>query len=248
MNFLKKLKKKRKSDTESKTVQNASNDQIKTKTGKETIFYNQAEYLVYGYINDAAKEYDLFMRFEPGITQIIYKFYPRLLRFNYYNKERFNVTEDGTIIRGSQIAPCDAWTVFLESPDNKGFNTGIHYVSIKNINETATQCFRNIGIITERNEDIINNHSWTRWTDLKGDEQPVESFFEGRYKWKYNEVLSMKLDCNKWTMTYWKDDTLLKKDDISPNKSYHFAVNLCECVNWTHYQVVDHMDYCTMTE
>ena len=91
------------------------------------------EYLVYGYTREMESKFRLYMNIDEGIIDIIYQFYPQLLRFDYYNKEKFDVSSDGLIVKGTQIVKCSAYIVYAESPKGQGFNRGIHYWSVKNI-------------------------------------------------------------------------------------------------------------------
>lgn len=201
---------------------------------------DDAKYLVYGYIKNSTNEYHLFMNIANAIIEVIYSYYQHL-KFNYYNKKAFDVSEDGTVIRGNRYLACGAWTAYISSPGNKGFNKGIHYLAIKNMKNDKTECFRNIGILSQRNEMIITDNILSTWDKY---DKIIASCYIGRDKWHYNETISLELDCNEWTVTYWKDDDLFKIDHIPPNKSYHFAVNFCECMSWTHFQIVDHKKYC----
>ena len=163
------------------------------------------------------------------------------LQFDYYNTEAFDVSKRGTVIRGNRYIACIAWTAYISSPGNNGFNKGIHYLAIKNMKNRKEKCFRNVGILSQRNEEIIKDNILETWGKY---EKIIASYYAGKHEWQYNETISLKLDCNEWTVTYWKDGKLLKIDHIPPNESYHFAVNFCECMSYTHFQIVDHTKYC----
>ena len=57
------------------------------------------ENLIYGYTRNVEKECDLYMNIEDGIVSIIHAFYPKSLRFDYYDTKKFKLSEDGTIIK-----------------------------------------------------------------------------------------------------------------------------------------------------
>ena len=51
--------------------------------------------------------------------------------------------------------------------------------------------------------------------------------------------MTIKLDCNKWTITYFMDDTLIKTDKLNENVSYYFCGQFCEGKKWTHFKIVE---------
>ena len=52
------------------------------------------ECLVYGYARKMEKTYQLFMNIDNGIYGMIHDCYPKSLRFGYYIKKRFNITNN----------------------------------------------------------------------------------------------------------------------------------------------------------
>ena len=206
--------------------------------------FKRYQYLIDGYIRNVDKECGLFMNVESGINGIIYAFYPKLLRFNYYDEKMFDVSDDGLVIQGGDHIECEAQTAFVESPDNKGFNKGVHYLSLQNINEEDIDdidyCFYNIGVLAERDQTKIKDEGEWENTHFSYDNgYTPHSFYKGRHYWNYMDVITVRLDCDEWTVTYYKDNEQVQKDKIDGGKSYHFAVNMCVNQNWVHFKIVD---------
>ena len=87
------------------------------------------EYLVYGFTRNAEKAYKLFMNIDLGIYRIIHEFYPKLLRFKSYSSKHFKGSDDGETIKGNNYYDCNGYMAYAESPNDEGFNHGIHYWS-----------------------------------------------------------------------------------------------------------------------
>ena len=57
--------------------------------------------------------------------------------------------------------------------------------------------------------------------------------------WFYEEIFTIKLDCNLWTVSYYNGDSLIKSEGITPNLSYQFCGQFCMKPNWTHFKIVE---------
>ena len=179
-----------------------------------------------------------------GISQIIYELYPILLfTFGEFNTDYFEVNEDGTIIKGKEGMTCNGFLIYadLGQYNDAGLNKGVHTWSIRNLIESSTGCHLSIGVTTEKNYKLINEwkHDYNE-IDLFFADVPVQpswinegynSYWDGYVnKWSQDQVITIKLNCDDWNVTYYKDNKEIKKDKIEPDKHYHFAL-LCCCRN-----------------
>ena len=203
------------------------------------------EYLVYGFTRNVEAQHELFMNVDHGIYKMIHEFYPKLLRFKDYDIEKFQVTDNGTIIKALSYE-CYSATVYAESFGDEGFNKGVQYWSVKNIKDTGRKeftadtmgdgyCFHSIGVRSEKGS-LIKTGSW--WTN---EECESQSFFKGHCpKWGLNEIITVKLDCNQWTVTYYnKEGNQLQHDSIEKDLSYYFCIQLCKGMTYTHFEIVE---------
>ena len=207
--------------------------------------FQRFEYLVYGYTRITEKECDLYMNIETGIPAIIYAFYPKLLRFDLYDKNRFDVSDDGLSIKGKRLG-CDGYVSYIESPEGKGFNAGVHYLSVKNVRDEHVHCFKNVGVMAKRDRSITNEaKGWGNWTQTAALTDKTLSFYGtfshygGKSRWKYGDIVTVKLDCDEWKVTYYHDHKRVQMDQIKPNKSYHFVINCCENPRYSHFEIVE---------
>ena len=179
------------------------------------------------------------MNIPKGIIKIIYKYYPKLLRIELYDKTIFDVTCNGTIIRGTN--KCSSYMLYAQQPvliDRSNDNyKGIYYWSVKNILniDAGSYCYHSIGIKSIYNESATKyggGHFYYR-----NDETCY--WYQGYYNnWNYNEILTVKLSYNDWTATFYNGLKEVQKNDIAKNKTYYFAVQLCGKSDFTHFQIV----------
>ena len=202
--------------------------------------YERFEYLVYGYIRGCEERYELCMNIEDGVKSMIYAFYPKILRFDHYNLMKFDVSDDRLSIKGDDGFDCFGYIIYIESPEGKGFNQGIHYLSIKNVKDQDLQCFNGIGVMAEKRE--------SKMVDLQTTDGRISQFEDSTFSfcntlqttrgWEYGTTITVKLDCNNWTVKYYKDGQKVKCDEVKPNKSYHFVTNFCANPLYCDFEVV----------
>ena len=217
------------------------------------------EILINGYIRNHEKEYKLLI--PPEIAQIIYKSYPSLLfKFGDFNKDFFIINEEKTILKGIDGdigrvvgSDCNGFMVYADLGqdilNDIGINTGVYFWSVKCLLEVA-RCFASIGVTTEKNDKLINH--WDH-DGMKLDDHWFEnfkeggrnSFYQGCTEWQKDQIITVRLDCDNWTVKYYKDkeNTNFKEDKIEANKSYYFAMMVCNLESLTHYQIVQVPDH-----
>ena len=57
--------------------------------------------------------------------------------------------------------------------------------------------------------------------------------------WEQDDIITIKLDCDLWNVTYYRNDKQVQKDSIESNKPYYFALMCCDSIEQTHLQVLD---------
>ena len=209
--------------------------------------------LINGYIREKEKEYKLYMYIPSEIAQIMQDLYPVLIfKFGDFNKDHFVVNDDRTILKGDCLN-CNGYLVYadLGHYNDIGFNKGVYFWSIENLADGAT-CMLSIGVTTEKSDKLVNEwkHNATAlliWLDEKACAQQwikngFGSFFKGNLNWRKNKVITVKLDCDNWIVTYYRDGKKFKRDDIEPNKSYYFALLCCDQGAYTHLKVVESLN------
>ena len=183
--------------------------------------------LIFGFTRLAEKECSLSMNVEAGIIEMIYTYYPKIYPFEFYDEEMFYVNDDGTELKGQDDKECRSCSVYAASPNGKGFNSGVHYWSLQNIlkqldfddneDEYAGDhyCVHSIGIRSKKYESDLTNISgaWIRDADTKYE---YHSYIEGddNGHWYYQQIYTIKLDCNEWTVTYFKSNSILKQKKL----------------------------------
>ena len=204
--------------------------------------------LISGYCRRIEKKFKLFIAND--INQIIYKLYPILLfKFGDHNKIALNVSDDGTILKGNgpQENQCNGFLCYadLGQYSDTGLKQGIHLWSIKSLVDYESQwsvCFSTIGVTTEKNDKLINEWNHNGDSEVHWISTGFSSYHEECYDFKSDVVVTIKLNCNEWTVTYYKDKEQFKKEKIEPNQCYYLAMLVCCESDLTHFKVVESMD------
>ena len=91
--------------------------------------------LICGYIRENHNALKLFLNVPNGIVQIIHNLYPVLLfTFGDFNKERFILSDDNTILKGNSDS-CNGYMVYADLGENNdiGLKAGIHFWTVKSL-------------------------------------------------------------------------------------------------------------------
>ena len=129
-------------------------------------------------------------------------------------------------------------------------NKGTHLWSVKLLskgysstyNKGGARCFKSIGVTTEKNTKMINEFEHHGVDDHDWIQQGYNSFYQGYDDWMPKTVVTVKLNCNDWTVTYYNDNKQFKKDNIEPNQSYYFALMCCDISEFTKVEVIKNVD------
>eukprot|EP01084_Bolivina_argentea_P033256 61537_1 len=192
------------------------------------------EYLISGYVRELETFMDLVI---PNvITSEILSFYPRLAKFDLYNKHKFKLEEDGCIIKGT--GGCSGYFIYPESFNTNGYNKGIYVWSIKCHN--ATSCYRYFGIYSKRKEEYLTLQKSGKGGGYAHSDDELCAHLNGGYRnWKKGQIWTVKLDCNNWKISWYNGKELHHSEPIiNTNMSYYFIIQLCASVT-SHYEVVE---------
>ena len=197
--------------------------------------------LMFGYVRDTEKKLKLSMNVPNGIIRIMHELYPVLLfKFGDFQKGKFVTNDERTILKGCGV-DCDGHLVYadLGQYNNIGLNKGIHLWSIKIL--AYIRCYFSIGVTTEKNNDIIGSIA-CGWLTLHDEHWPPI----GHYSYcdilcskqrEINTVWTMKIDCNDWKVTYYRDGEQVKQQEIECDKFYFPAIVCCD--NYTHCECIE---------
>ena len=203
--------------------------------------------LVYGYVREVESVLNLFMNIPDGIIKLIYSLYPLLLfKFGDFKAGLYDVNDDKTILKGTKQGSCNGHVIYadLSQYSDKGLNKGIHLWTIKFL-ANYPSCFASMGVTTQKSDKLINN--WchdggnTRGHYLPDDNQ-YDVYYQGYSQWYKNEIVTMKLNCNDWTVTWFKDKKEIQKKQIEPHKFYYLALMCCGNLRYTHLQIMESED------
>ena len=207
--------------------------------------------LISGYLRENENELGLYMHIPNEIAKIMLEIYPLLLfTFGDFNKYIFTIlNEERTILKGNGNH-CHGHLIYadLGQYNNTGLNKGIHLWSVKLVSRYA-DCYLSIGVTTEKNDKLVNewklgrNAFYLFLHDRRDDKHWIDTGFNSNYKgytrWKHDQVVTIKLNCNEWMVTYFKDGKEFRKDNIETNKSYYFAMLCCEDDHNTQLEIVE---------
>ena len=149
-----------------------------------------------------------------------------------YSANQYDVTQNNTMIKGRIGHDC--WGRFIYGPDNngKGFRTGIHCWSVRNILNAG--CYRQIGITTKRDQDI-NTKIEGQWISSG------TNYIFTRYKdWSNGQTITVRVDFNNWKVSWYRsnEDKIETKDIAQNTGPYFFGLNVCNSPG-RHWQCVE---------
>ena len=208
--------------------------------------------LISGYIREIEEEFELFTNIPTELGKIINDLYPVLIfKFGDHNKKIFKLNEDASILEGndppsyyfSNMADCSGYFLYadLGQYNDSGLNKGVHSWSIKSLltSDWFSGCYASIGVTTEKNDKLIE-----KWNSFDGNNthwinEGYNSHIQRTSSIPSKVTITIKLDCNNWTVTYYKDLEEFKKARIEPQQSYYFAMLCCGISENTKLQIVE---------
>eukprot|EP01084_Bolivina_argentea_P185428 319756_1 len=186
------------------------------------------ELLVYGYARKIESTRKLFMNVPEDIVNIILLFYPKKHNFDYQitgnndtrsylgNKAEIKMltsnkcTGDWRCSNG-KIYTDSAVFLYAQCFVNGGYNKGIHFWRVKRcVNLTNNHCHR-IGIVFRNKHNKIG-HEYM---------YPLRSSQQNYKCWKIDEIVTVKLNCNNNTVSFYHDDYLVVENKDIPIYKYY---------------------------
>ena len=212
------------------------------------------ELLVNGYIRMIEREYSLENSINDAFEIILSYILPLiLLGFDLFQPRKFKVSDDKLSIIGNHDDKSGTFLIYAICDKETGYDKRIHFWSVACIKGhhkafVATAQFGGatigstkesesmlIGIKNERKKLWIHE----RWLDPH--EGGLFYYLNGDIATKYwtssNNIITVKLDCDNWTITYFHGTQLIQKNDIKANESYFFVLQMY-CYTGTHFRVV----------
>ena len=198
--------------------------------------------LVHGFIRNQEKVLSLSMSIPPEICNLIVQFYPKRMKFKTFSCGHFNLLNDGYEIQGTGIN-CYGYLIYPETLNPDGYQKGVHYWSVKLLGDPTVQryCYHSIGVVSEQHFQLISSkqNEWpTKWLGNKAISTSFHRGDDHTYYWNYQDTMTVKLDCDKATVEYFKNEESIKSEDIDGTKAHFFVMTSCALKdNW--FQVVE---------
>ena len=70
------------------------------------------------------------------------------------------------------------------------------------------------------------------------DQEKGNSYYDGTGRWKGNVMITVRLNCNDWTVTYYRNGKKFRIEGIEPD-SYYFAAVCCGDASFGYMKVVE---------
>ena len=199
--------------------------------------------LISGYVREIEK--NLFMNVPDGICRIMHDLFPLLaFTFGDFKTDEFKIDEDRMKLKGGDNesdVSCWGHLVYadLEHFNDDGLNKGVHYWSVKAIIKAG--CFACIGVTTQKNHKLINEWAFDghRCSHYRWIKNGHNSHYDISGEWDKDAVITLRLDCDAWSVTYYVGTDEIRKDNIKPNQSYYLALMVCNESEWTHLKIVE---------
>merc|ERR1712228_857811 len=185
--------------------------------------------VIWGYIHEKERELNLSTVVPMGVIDTLISFYPWVIGFGMHNPAHFSVSEHGTVLKGINSKSCSGFMVYahLAEQDVNGYNAGIHTWCLQSISDRSGACYQSIGVTVKRPLPSLCDTKTSHWPN-ESTANKEDSYYSGYSKqWKKNQIMSVRLNCNDWTATYYKGEELQKVDKLKPDKHYFLAMSCC---------------------
>ena len=200
------------------------------------------ELLTFGFIHECENSQQTSISIPNGIILYIINYFPVLYKFGLFDKKIFAVSEDKLFLKALNQS-CSGYLIYadLYEKNGTGLNKGVHYWSIKLVDVNGF-CYRSIGITTAKNEQIIEQNA----DYFVGQNQVAETagyhyYYDGTHnlEWLKNDTFTIKLDCDNWNVSYYKNSELKRQDEIKCNENYFLVLSFCGHPDCTSLQIVE---------
>ena len=200
------------------------------------------ESLVNGYIRMIEKEYSSENSINDAFDIVLSYILPLfLLGFDVFHPRKFKVSDDRLSIIGKSDDGDGTFLIYSNCCKETGYNKGIHFWSVKCI-----KAHHYASNVVDRRETYIGIKNerkklWIYETWIKAHEGGIFYHLKGELARKYwklpNNIITVKLDCHNWTITYFHGIQVIRKNYIKPMESYYFVLQLHSHTD-THFRVV----------
>merc|ERR1712228_127419 len=147
-----------------------------------------------------------------------------------YKVSNFTISKKGKTIRGKQA--CSGHVMYAEDVyKGKGYQKGLHFWSVKAI--STNSCYRSIGILAGKRDKALCEVDSTFWPTSSKNYR-FDGYHDG---WNNGQVLTVKMDLNKWRVVFFIDNIKRSELKLEKNRSYHFVACLCSA-SANHYECV----------
>ena len=193
--------------------------------------YEYYSLLVNGYTRLLENEYKMLNAINDAMQIILWYILPRkLLGFDLYHPKDFKISQDKLTINGTAHSNnrddhCLSTHLIYAESYYAGVYNNLHFWSIECIDLPSISSLwfaLMVGIKNERNKLWI----YEKWPT------PHEGglFYHLKEKiakqnWR-SHTITLKLDRNDWTLTYYKGTKQIQKDNIKPNERYYFVLQV----------------------
>ena len=211
----------------------------------------RVELLVYGYIRRQESTLSLSAIVPDGIINLMIDLYPRLLlKFGAHNTTHFEVTDEGTVLRSINKQTCSGYMVYaqLDECNKDGISSGVHSWSLQWISDDQfvyhghPECYQSVGVTQINPSKSALEKVSEHWQDeMDVTPQKEYSYYLGYNQWEHKEIITVVLNCDDWTVTYFKGTTgteHFQQNTIQKGK-YFFAVAACGAENRVRLRSVD---------
>lgn len=197
--------------------------------------------LVSGFIRVQETQLCLSTVIPKGIDDIVLDFYPKLMKFELFSHQKFDSLADGYEIRGKPNAGCSGYLIYPEPLCPDGYRKGTHYWSVKLLGRENVEqyCYRSIGIVSGSEKSQHDDCNWiyqasdewpSMWNEGETDHYRGDSMELGKsanIHWGYQDVITVKLDCDAGKVIYFRNDSEVCSRNIVKEKPYFFVMSSC---------------------
>ncbi len=151
------------------------------------------------------------------------------------SKKYVTLSENGTRVLGNSSTQAVVSTT--------GFSSGVHIWKMKG-NGLHWTCHHSIGVMTHtkvkdgkclwQNDPTVYCYRSAYTSISKNSTNLVSSL----PPWQVGEVVTIVLDCQKWKMYFWKNETRLGAIDIEKGKTYYPAFACCSCSKKSDFKLI----------
>jgi len=220
----------------SKSAEAHSSEKVTTPTEHKSL---NISCLISGYMRRHERQLALHTHIPSAVCRIVSDFYPSVLCFGAHNPELFEVLCDGTEIKGASAECCSGYLVYADLMNKalarSGLCSGVHSWSLQSLSARSASCYQSVGVTQIKPTEAALNTKSSHWPH---EDTTRDSFFCGyQQQWKQGDVVTVELDCDEWTVTYFVNGVQVKRDEV-PRGKWFMALSLCASKNLVHLKSV----------